>query len=241
MKLFGIVIYFLYICNIIVNTQKMKPSNLDKRCGIYCIKNKVNNKVYIGKSINIYSRLYQHLSDLNTGKRKSKNSHFLNAWEKYGRDNFEYFVLEYLEPIEELVKEKELYWILKYNSIDRKFGYNLRLDSETKMIVHKETSEKISNRLKKEWSEGIRSTHGKKLSENWSNNKERKILQSEIMTKNLTKFKYIIYDLNNIFICEGNYKKLVEFNLISVLSSFHRNKDKTIVKIKNYFVERIKI
>lgn len=219
----------------------MKPNNLDKRCGIYCIKNKVNNKVYIGKSINIYSRLYQHLSDLNTGKRKSKNSHLLNAWEKYGKNNFEYFVLEYLEPIEELVKERELYWIKYYDSIDREFGYNLRMDSNTKMIVHKETSEKISNRLKKEWSEGIRSNHGKKLSENWSKNEDRKILQSQIMTNNLTKYIYKIYNLNNILIDEGGYKKLIEFNLKSVLSNFHRNKDKNIVQIKEYFVERIKI
>jgi group I intron endonuclease len=219
----------------------MKPSNLDKRCGIYCIKNKVNNKVYIGKSINIYSRLYQHLSNLNTGKRKSKNSHLLNAWEKYGRNNFEYFVLEYLEPIENLVKERELYWILKYNSIDRNYGYNLRLDSETKMIVHEETSLKISERLKKEWSEGLRNNHSRKLSKNWSINNDRKIKQSIIMKKNLTKYYYNVYDENNNFIKKCNYQDLIKLKLKSVLSNFHRNKDKNIVKIKNYFVERIKI
>jgi group I intron endonuclease len=219
----------------------MKPSNLDKRCGIYCIKNKVNNKVYIGKSINIYSRLYQHLSNLNTGKRKSKNSHLLNAWEKYGRNNFEYFVLEYLEPIENLVKERELYWILKYNSIDRNYGYNLRLDSETKMIVHEETSLKISERLKKEWSEGLRNNHSRKLSKNWSTNNDRKIKQSIIMKKNLTKYYYNVYDENNNFIKKCNYQDLIKLKLKSVLSNFHRNKDKNIVKIKNYFVERIKI
>ena len=219
----------------------MKPNNLDKKCGIYCIKNKINNKVYIGKSINIYSRLYQHLSDLNTGKRKSKNSHLLNAWEKYGRNNFEYFVLEYLEPIENLVKERELYWILQYNSINRKFGYNLRLDSESKMIVHKETSIKISNRLKKEWSEGIRKDHSIKLSENWSKNYNRKLEQSKIMTNNLTKYKYKLYDLNNNFIENCNYKRLKELELKNVITNFSRNRNKNIVKIKNYFVERIKI
>ena len=224
----------------------MKISNQDKRCGIYCIKNKTNGKVYIGKSKNIYSRLYQHLSDLNLGKHKSKNSHLLNAWIKYGRDNFEYVVLEYLdEQNEQLVKERELYWILEFKSIDRNFGYNLRLDSETRMIVHKETSEKISRRLKKEWANGIRKEHGKKLSENWSNNEERKIQQSGILKENLTKYYYNVYDINNNFIEKCDYQRLKELGLKQTLSTIWRDKQQGIirnrVKVKNCFIERIKI
>lgn len=33
-------------------------------------------------------------------------------------------------------------WMIKFDSINRKKGYNLRLDSETKMIISEETRKK---------------------------------------------------------------------------------------------------
>ncbi len=223
----------------------MKPNKNDSICGIYCIKNKVNNKVYIGKSKNIYRRIHQHLYDLKNKRTKNENSHFLNAWYKYGNENFEYFILEKLKLNNSICKNRELYWIKKYNSINRKFSYNLRLDSSSQMIVHKETSEKISKRLKQEWSKGIRKNHSEKLSQNWLKTPERNKIQSEIMTKNLTIWLYNIYDLNMKFIEKCNYKRLNELGLKGALCSFHnfikRNNPKNICKCKNYFVERIKI
>lgn len=223
----------------------MKPNKNDSVCGIYCIKNKINNKVYIGKSMNIKRRIYQHLYDLKNKKTKSENSHFLNAWYKYGKENFEYFILEKLELNDSICKDRELYWIQKYKSTNREFGYNLRLDSSSQMIVHKETSEKISKRLKKEWSEGVREEHGNKLSLNWLTTPERNKKQSKIMTGNLTIWSYNIYDLNMKFIENCKYQKLKNLGLKSALVSFYNFKkrgiDRDICKCKNYFVERIKI
>lgn len=122
----------------------MKVNKFDlNKCGIYCIRNLINNKVYIGKSYNIYNRIAAHIYNL-TVKSKDENRHLIAAWHKYGRENFEYFVLEYLPVDEELVKARELYWMEVYDSTNRDFGYNLRKDSSTKMIVHKETKELIS-------------------------------------------------------------------------------------------------
>lgn len=225
----------------------MKPNQNDKNiCGIYCIKNKINNKVYIGKSKNIYRRIQQHIWDLKNKRIKNENSHFLNAWYKYGNENFEYFVLEVLPINNKLCNKRELYWINKYNSTNRQFGYNLRLDSSSQMIVHKETSEKISKRLKKEWKLGIRKDHGKKLSKVWSNNYERKKIQSKIMTNILTKWSYNIYDLEMNFIETCKYKRLNELGLKGALTSFYglekRNSpNKNICKCKNHFVKRVKI
>ena len=40
----------------------MKINKFDlNKSGIYCIRNIVNNKVYIGKSKNIYNRITQHI------------------------------------------------------------------------------------------------------------------------------------------------------------------------------------
>lgn len=122
--------------------MKVNRHDLNK-CGIYCIRNLINNKVYIGKSYNIYNRIASHIYEL-TAKSKNENRHLINAWHKYGKENFDYFVLEYLAVDEQLVKERELYWIQQYNSTNRQFGYNLRLDSSTKMIVHEETKQKLS-------------------------------------------------------------------------------------------------
>ena len=108
------------------------------------------------------------------------------------------------------------------------------------MIVHKKTSEKISKRLKKEWSEGIRSNHGKKLSENWSKNPDRKKEQSKIMSKNLTKYYYNIFDLENNFIEKCNYSRLKELKLQNVNADFHRKKLNKL-KFKGFLIEKVKI
>lgn len=80
------------------------------------------------------------------------------------------------------------------DSLNREKGYNLRYDSEGKCFCSSETSEKISNRLKKEWESGIRDGHSEKMKDYWNNNEERKEQQRKIMSKNKTKYLYTIYN-----------------------------------------------
>lgn len=57
----------------------MKIKREDKnKCGIYCIKNITTNKVYIGKSKNIYNRMMQHQYNLRK-KSKDENRYLINA------------------------------------------------------------------------------------------------------------------------------------------------------------------
>jgi group I intron endonuclease len=126
----------------------MKLNKEDKnKCGIYCIYNIINQKKYIGKSKNIYRRLRQHIYQLRK-KLKDENRFLINAWHKYGEENFEYFVIEELSVDEKLLKWQELYWITTYNTTNAQFGYNLRLDSSTNMVVHERTRKLISDNNK---------------------------------------------------------------------------------------------
>lgn len=121
----------------------MKPNKKDLgKSGIYCIKNLLDNKSYVGKAKDIYRRVIEHISRLNS-KSKDENRHLINAWHKHGKDNFEVFVLEYTILDDIILAEKELYWQDKLDVHNRKYGYNLRRDSQTKCIVSDETREKM--------------------------------------------------------------------------------------------------
>ena len=56
-------------------------------CGIYYIKNLINNKYYIGQSVNIYERWTREKYHLNFTD-KAWNIHLQRAWKKYGQDSF---------------------------------------------------------------------------------------------------------------------------------------------------------
>lgn len=141
-----------------------------KKCGIYCIRNTINNKVYIGKSINIYNRVKQHVTMLNRKIKTQENQHLINAWHKYGKDAFEYIVLEYInintENLEDCLRKRELYWIDKYSSKQK--GYNIRYDSYTNCIVNSLTRKQQSENLKKRWKED-REQMCEYLKNNWKN------------------------------------------------------------------------
>ena len=196
----------------------MKIDKLKFKCaGIYVIKNSINGKVYVGKSFNCYRRLKQHIYDINHESRNSnENFHLLSAVKKYGFDNFECHLLESIpicDKTEELLAEKELQWMIELNSLDPDKGYNLRFDSQGKCFCSKETSDKISKRLKSEWKSGIRSDHSSKMKEYWKDNSNRKDQQSKLMSKNKTKYTYTIYKNDQLITDSGTYETLKSLNL----------------------------
>jgi group I intron endonuclease len=85
--------------------------------GIYIIHNLINNKIYIGSAVDINKRLCQHRSNLR-GQRHI-NSHLQHAWDKYGKDSFEFKVIIHCEPILLLHYEQmyidEYEWDMLYN------------------------------------------------------------------------------------------------------------------------------
>lgn len=195
----------------------------NNQCGIYCIINKVNNKKYIGKSLNIYRRIRQHINCLNK-QSKNENQYFINSWLKYGRDNFYYEIIEYCKPEE--LEEKELYYIQLYDTINRDKGYNLRMDSSTGIIINEETRQKLSVAQKKRF-ENL--DERQKMSEAgikvWSNPILRKQV-SESVSK--AKEKYNFKQLDK----QGNLIEIFE-NVKSIIDKYPSYKWQNIYAVCN--------
>lgn len=100
---------------------------------IYKITNKVNGKVYIGKTVNtVEQRWKEHICE--SKLNRAKNRPLYRAINKYGVDNF------YIEVIEEskennpqFLNERECYWIEYYGSF--KNGYNATIGGDGKVFL----------------------------------------------------------------------------------------------------------
>ncbi len=117
-----------------------------KLSGIYCIENIINGMRYIGKTVDLINRFCGHRSELN--KNKHPNSYLQNAWNKYGEENFRFYVLEYAER-EKLADLEKLY-ISLYKTNNRKYGYNLTDGGEGTLglIFTEEHRRKLSEKRK---------------------------------------------------------------------------------------------
>lgn len=163
---------------------------------VYLIKNTVNNKVYVGQTINsLTQRMHGHIAD----SKRGKDTKMSRALKKYGENNFIFGELVRCNNTDEL-NEMELYFISKYKSTEDSYGYNLRIGGESGFKVSEETKIKISIASKraaqKARDNGGYWLSGKKYSE------ERKaylskILSSELNPKNRP---VLMYDKEGNFI-----------------------------------------
>lgn len=120
----------------------------------------------------------------NLKNKTSHNRHFQYAWNKHGIDEFEFSIIEFCP--EEILDWKEEYWIQKYKSNERKFGYNLSIgggrhnqsektiESIKKYLTgrrqSKETCEKVSMaRIGIKFPETHKQNLSKSAKEKWKN------------------------------------------------------------------------
>lgn len=85
---------------------------------IYRLRNKINEKNYIGQTTNFKRRMIRHKAD---SKHPEPIYKVHRAIKKYGIENFEISVLE--ECTEEMLDEREIYWISHFDSFNN--GYNM--------------------------------------------------------------------------------------------------------------------
>src|SRR4051812_49289219 len=87
--------------------------------GVYAILNIFDGKIYIGSSIYVKSRFAWHHRALINNKHHSIL--LQRAYNKYGNDNFIFFVIEITEDL--LIREQ--YWMDRFCCYHPNSGYNL--------------------------------------------------------------------------------------------------------------------
>lgn len=121
-----------------------RHSKYPKAAGIYKLTCIVNNKIYIGKAIDIRKRFARHKQG-----HKQDNSMIANAIRKHGWVSFK---IEYLELFEnfdkqnnQLLLDLESKYIKEYNSTEKSVGYNYceYSSDQTGIPRSKETKEKL--------------------------------------------------------------------------------------------------
>lgn len=122
-------------------------------CGIYKITNVVNGKFYIGSSNNLKKRKREHFWSLDKGNHV--NAHLQRAYDKYGKDSFEFDVLEFLNNDENLL-EIEQFYIDTTDCCNLSVGYNINeyavgggLKGENNPNFGKKMSEEQKEKIRK--------------------------------------------------------------------------------------------
>ena len=143
---------------------------------IYKIKNKIDNKIYIGQTIqDLEDRWKGHL-------KKNSNCRYLkSAFKKYGVDNFEFQLV--CITFDNCLDDMEIKYIEHYNCLAPN-GYNLRLGGNSGKH-NEETKRKIGEAVKNRYKNGlVHPQLGKHPSEETrkklSEAKKRKVIQYDL-------------------------------------------------------------
>ena len=90
------------------------------KTGIYKITNIVNNKFYIGSSVNVRKRIVDHIRRLRSDTHG--NPHLQKAWNKYKEEKFSFNVLLYCDKDSLIFYENRAIEI--FNTLNSDKGYN---------------------------------------------------------------------------------------------------------------------
>lgn len=109
--------------------------------GIYKFVNKINGKIYIGEGKSLKRRVVRYFHE------KKEPRPIIRAFNKYGFDNFEYYVVESfpLGTPKSVLLDREEFWIKFYQTLNPKIGYNVcpRGTDATGRICNEVTKSKL--------------------------------------------------------------------------------------------------
>jgi len=132
--------------------------------GIYILINKKTDKCYIGSTINFKQRWQNHRARLQRGVHD--NPYLQHSWDKYGKESFEFGILEYLDNPKEL-HLAEQFWMDIYR-LEEKQLYNCGLCATSPRLgcfASDKTKRKIGTAFAKAYPALINVKTGKKIPE----------------------------------------------------------------------------
>ena len=145
------------------------------KAAIYKIMNRLNNHIYVGSSVSLKKRWWDHRNSLRKGSHHSIP--LQRAWNKYGESSFEFLIIEFVDR-EKLVLQEQHYLDTlnpEYNVCKIAYSkHGTRQSDETKAKISKamsgekhplygkhrseETKEKIRNSSKGQipWNKSVK-------------------------------------------------------------------------------------
>lgn len=114
--------------------------------GVYCIRNLYTKDAYIGSAHNLRARWNLHKTNLRAGKHHS--TILQRAWNKYGADAFDFFVLTYCDK-KEVLKEEQ-FWL---DQMTAKYNASRVAGSRAGMKNSKEHNAAISAKAVARWAD----------------------------------------------------------------------------------------
>jgi len=204
---------------------------------VYQITNISNNKIYIGSTIIPYNRLLMHYRSLNRGDHE--NIYLQRAWNKYGKDNFEFEILDKI-----VFKEQSKDYRVEYTRTREQFYLNDKLKADNDLNYFKsngynmrpdafspegcEISEKAKNRLKKEFRDK-ESNSSKKV---FKFDLEGNLLETynsatEANTLNKATYSKLRVACKNTGFCKGfiwSYSSEIDISKVDIPTRIYRNK-----------------
>lgn len=128
--------------------KNLPRASFYKKSGIYQLCSTVNNKVYIGSSLDLYRRINSHLKSLQ--QNKHENSHLQNHWNKYGECSLVVNIIE-LNISRGMLLQREQHYIDKYKDKWRQCFNTSTIAGTVDEYIRKSNIEKLKQAWKADY------------------------------------------------------------------------------------------
>ena len=120
---------------------------METKSGIYKITNTINDRFYIGSSVNIHKRLNEHKRMLR--KNIHDNDFLQKSWNKHGEDHFKFEIIELIIDKSTLIIREQFYLDL-INPFNENTTYNIcKIAGNMLGFKHSEETKKLLSDLHK--------------------------------------------------------------------------------------------